>query len=587
MATPIEEIKDNLDIVEFIKGYLDVKPSGKNYKALCPFHNEKTPSFVISPDRQIWHCFGCGEGGDIFKFLMKYENLEFYEALQVLAEKAGIELKRVSPAEQRQFGILYELNKVASDYFEDKLKSSRAPLDYLKKRGLKEETIQDFNIGFAPNNSDELTLYLINRGFDVQDIMRAGLALKTERGKYIDRFRGRIIFPIHNHFGKIVGFSGRILPVFETEKTAKYLNSPDTPIFNKSRILYGFWQSKRYIQKAKEALLVEGQMDFLMAWQDGVKNVVATSGTALTTEHLRALRRITNKLVIGFDMDEAGQAAAERGIDLSGNQDFSVYILRLDEYGDPAEAVVKSPGFLKRALKHAGTAMEYYFDRYLGKNISDDIDKKKVAVRAILMKIGTLWSPVERMHWIGALAKRTDISEGSLIEEMEKITSGESSAQSSERFDGNEKTERRKLERRDMISEAILSLLVIRDTFREAVEEYKDFFPPVYKNAYLVISGSSEITPETKNIIDIVNLQSGLMFDDFSQEKLEKEMEVLLRELVLEKLKEEREVIKGRISSVEKHGDDEELNKELKAFDDILRKMQDIENAKEKKQRED
>ena len=274
--TPSEQIKEKLDIVEFIKGYLELRPAGRNFKALCPFHGEKTPSFIISPDRQIWHCFGCGEGGDVFKFLMRHENLEFHEALTILAEKAGIELKGISSADARQFGVLYDINNAAAAFFEDHLAASPETLSYLQGRGLNKETISEFGLGLVPAGGDGLVVNLINRGFNINDIVRAGLAIKTERGQYRDRFQRRIMFPIHNHFGKIVGFSGRILPSFEKEEVAKYLNTSETPIFNKSRILYGFWQSKKFIRELETAFLVEGQMDFLLSWQDGVKSVVAS-----------------------------------------------------------------------------------------------------------------------------------------------------------------------------------------------------------------------------------------------------------------------------------------------------------------------
>src|SRR3989344_5357251 len=336
--TPVEQIKEKLDIVEFIRGYISVQPAGKNFKALCPFHKEKTPSFIISPDRQTWHCFGsCSEGGDIFKFLMKYENLEFYEALKILAEKAGIELRKIAPAEQKQFNILYEINEEAKEFFKKNLNLEGAAeaKKYLLDRGLKKETIEEFELGFASDEWETLSLYLIKKGYSAFDIERAGLAYKNERGGLIDRFRGRIIFPIHNHFGKVIGFSGRILPRLETPEIGKYINSPETLIFNKSKILYGFYKSKNFIREIKTAVLVEGQMDFLACWQDGVKNIVAVSGTALTIDHLKVLKRQTDQLIFCFDNDEAGLKAAERSIDLANSQDFNVKILTLKEHKDP------------------------------------------------------------------------------------------------------------------------------------------------------------------------------------------------------------------------------------------------------------
>lgn len=222
MTSPIQEIKDRLDIVEFIRSYIPLLPAGKNFKAICPFHKEKTPSFMVSPERQTWHCFGaCSEGGDIFKFLMKYENLEFYEALKVLAEKAGVELKKISPAEHKQFGVLYEINESAKVFFQKELERSSEAKNYLKGRGLKDETIKEFELGFSSAGFDNLNHYLIKSGYDIKDIERAGLNYKTKQGSYVDRFRNRIMFPIYNHFGKVVGFSGRILPAFAEASAGK------------------------------------------------------------------------------------------------------------------------------------------------------------------------------------------------------------------------------------------------------------------------------------------------------------------------------------------------------------------------------
>lgn len=580
MSKPTEEIKDRLDLVEFIKGYLEVKPAGKNFKALCPFHQEKTPSFMISQDRQIWHCFGCGEGGDIFKFLMRYENLEFYEALRVLAEKAGVELKNISPEDQRQFGVLYELNNSAADFFEEALKSSKNAKEYLKNRGLKQETVKEFSVGYAPAGIDELTVALINKGFAIEDVVRAGLAIKTERGRYLDRFRGRIMFPIHNHFGKVVGFSGRILPEFDNENSGKYINSPDTPIFNKSRLLYGFWQSKRDIRDEDKVLLVEGQMDFLMVWQDGVRNVFATSGTALTSDHLRTLRRVTGNIVMGFDDDNAGRAAAERGIDLASANDFNVYVLDLGRYEDPAEAVVKEPGFVRKAIDEARTGMEYYFDRYLTDEAKKNISDKKKAIRVLLSKIAVLWSPVERSHWISELASRSGVKEKDLIDELERLNFSDEGVLAAPEEEGSKK---RKLERIDILVEQLLGLAAGDDRFKKEMKLKSDLVPSHYIEVYNVISGSgsseSARDPQIQSLVNLIVLRSGFLFDLIPEEQLEIEFNNLVRELMLEHLRERRANLAVQISEAEQNEDEEKVFKLLREFDDVLRKMQDIENV--------
>jgi len=579
MARPTEEIKDRLGIVEFLKGYLDLSPAGKNFKAVCPFHQEKTPSFIVSPERQIWHCFGCGEGGDIFKFLMRYENLEFYEALQVLAEKAGVKLQNIGAQEQRQFGVLYDINNSAAEYFESELKKSDKAKTYFKDRGVKGETAKDFMLGYAPMETDGLTLELVSKGYSMADIVRAGLSLKTERGQYIDRFRGRVMFPIHNHFGKIIGFSGRILPEFDTDKMGKYINSPDTPIFNKSRVLYGFWQSKRYIGEEKSALLVEGQMDFLLAFQDGATNVVATSGTALTVEHLRALRRMTGKLILAFDSDEAGKAAAERAIDLAGGNDFSVTLLSLGKYEDPADAAVKSPGFIKKAMEKPQPAMEYYFERYLSKDVLGDIHKKKTAVRIVLMKIKRLWSPVERAHYINELSHIVKIGDRELNDEMEKLTIGEAPRQISPDDTSVNEEVRVSLTKQDIIAERILSLIAVKNSLYNDIASYEEFLSPRYKKIYVALKGDSKPDEETRKSVDIITLQSSVLFDGFSEDKLKEELFGLSKELALEHFRARCRDIGEEISNAERGGDDKVLGEKLKEFDSVLKKMQDIENA--------
>lgn len=586
--TPSEQIKEKLDIASLIRGYLELKPAGRNFKALCPFHQEKTPSFIVSPDRQIWHCFGCGQGGDVFKFLMRYENLEFHEALTILAEKAGVELKKISPAEQRQFGVLYDIMSTAATIFEENLASSPETLSYLQARGLKPETINEFELGLAPMAADNLTVNLINRGFNVNDIVRAGLTIRTERGQYRDRFQGRIIFPIHNHFGKIVGFSGRILPQFEREDSAKYLNTPETPIFNKSRLLYGFWQSKKNIRETDTAFLVEGQMDFLLSWQDGVKNVAASSGTALTADHLRVLRRNAGKLVLGFDKDKAGEMAAERSIDLAGSHDFTVSITSLGEFSDPAEAARQKPGFLKEAIKEAKPAMEYYFNRYLAPENMRTVDERKKLLRLVLSKIKNIWSPVERSHWLRELSYRAGVPEREIRAEMDKLGEEERTLPANEAARG----ETKKLTRIELVILQILGLTVLKRDLAMLVEPHLAIMPPLYEAAYkLIVSpqaaghGEENANPQVLEIVNFASLRSSIEFVNFEEEQLEVELKNLLKELQYEHLKELRDKTGRLILQAEQSGDETSVLEHLKQLDEIVKKLHNLKNAKEETQK--
>lgn len=459
MAGSVTElVKEKLDIVEFIRGYLQVQPAGKNWKALCPFHLEKTPSFMISPERQAWHCFGCGAGGDIFGFLMKYENLEFGEALQVLAEKAGVELQRFNPQEYKLTGLLYDLNEKAKEYFKRELQNSELAKKYLADRHLNQKTIEEFELGWAPTEAEGLTIHLLNAGYSPDDLLRAGLVLKNERGLLCDRFRGRIMFPIHNHFGRVVGFTGRVLPQFETEGAGKYVNSPETAIFQKSRLLYGFWKSKNFIREAGSAFLVEGQMDALMSWQTGIKNVVATSGTSLTDDHLRTLRRFTDQVILSFDNDSAGSAAAERAIDMLEANDFGVKVVVFDEFKDPAEAVEKNPAALIRLIENAVPAPRFYFKKYLAGDGIDYSSREGLRrLRAVLEKLKMISNPVEQAKWVSELGKLTGftgIQEKVLFEELERIKLSPAAAEQEEKNFGLANA--RRMTRRELIGERLL-----------------------------------------------------------------------------------------------------------------------------------
>lgn len=577
MTSPIQEIKDRLDIVDFIRSYVALLPAGRNFKAPCPFHKEKTPSFIVSPERQTWHCFGsCGEGGDIFKFLMKYENLEFYEALKILAEKAGIELKKLSPAEHRQFGVLFEINQAAKDFFRNQLEKSAESMDYLSKRGLSKETIEEFELGLAPSGFDHLTANLA-KSYDVRDIERAGLNFKSEKGSYIDRFRDRIMFPLCDHFGKVVGFSGRILPRLEDKIDAgKYLNSPETAIFSKSKILYGLHKTKNEIRNSESAVLVEGQMDFLALYQDGVRNAVATSGTALTPEHLKTLKRMTDNLVLCFDSDEAGLNAGERAIDLAGANDFSVKLLVLKDFKDPAEAVQKAPGRMSELIGESKPAMEFYFDRYAGKpERSGDLSGFKNRIRIVLGKIKGLASAVERAHWLREFGLKMDIEEKVLAEEMEQLKSDKLMNGRKPDF-AAKNSETGILPRRELIAQRLLSLVIAKEELKSGIDGDCFICLPTDYSAILkcLVEGGSLERENLKELFNLISLRSSFEASILDGEKMETEFHELLRQLRLESLREKRRELVHMVKEAEKGNDESGIFSALKAFDEISKTIQ-------------
>jgi len=582
MKQPTELIKEKIDIVDFLKGYIDLKPAGRNFKARCPFHQEKTPSFMVSRERQMWHCFGCQLGGDIFKFLMQYENIEFYEALKILAEKAGIELKTLTPNEHRQFGVLYDICNATKDFYADNFKKFPVAYKYLSGRGLQDEIISEFEIGFAPNDFDATTRHLLGLGFKIDDILRAGIAFRTDAGRYGDRFRGRIMFPIHDHFGKVVGFTGRILPELDNGETGKYINSPETPIFNKSKVLYGFWATKRNIREEKTAFLVEGQMDFLMTYQTGIKNVIATSGTALTPEHLKVLKPIAEKIVMAFDNDEAGLNAIERAIDLIGSHDFNVAVFNLGDHKDPADAAFADPTFLKQGLNEARSALEHYMDRYLGRMDSTSSpqvtrETKKVNIRRILERIHKLWSKVDQSEWLRELSARSNVAENDLREEMLKLGNGQ------ENFSAQVGAQPSvKADRLNILSMRLLSLLALRNDLLPSAAMHADMMPSDYASAYHLLfklDGPAEaaklkVGQNVKELIDFISLRAGLEMGD--EESQNEEFDRLLKELEIEYLKNKKDDVRLKIIQAENRGGDDELQILLKEFDNVSRKIQDI-----------
>ncbi len=420
MGSQIEEIKNRTDVVELIGSYIRLQKAGANFKAACPFHNERTPSFNVSPARQIWHCFGCGKGGDIFQFVMDIEGVEFYDALRTLADRAGIVLREEDREARNNQMRQYALLEEAAKFFEKNLADDES-LGYLKNRGLLDETIKEFRLGYARNEWRELSSYLKGKKFIDEEIEKSGLVViqegrqrAAEGPRYYDRFRGRIIFPIFNYSGRVVAFGGRIFEdAFKKEETvgAKYVNSPETALYQKSKTLYGLNKAKTEILKQNECVLVEGYMDTIMSWQAGVKNVVASSGTALSEDQVKILRRISDKLIAAFDMDLAGENAARRGIDLAIAEGFNVRVLKLENIKDPADAVKKDPEIWKSAVLNARHIVQFYIDSVLGKFPAESPEAKSEFQKKVLPAVAALSSELERAHWIKEISNILKIKE--------------------------------------------------------------------------------------------------------------------------------------------------------------------------------
>lgn len=411
MLTPVDEIKQRLDIVDLINEYVQLRPAGTSFKAKCPFHNEKTPSFMVSRDRGTWHCFGCGRGGDMFSFVEEMEGMDFAETLRLLAKRAGVQLKQFDPKTQSQKTKTLDLLRWVTRYYQEVFrKSSEAKIarEYLQTRGLKAETIEDFQIGFAPNGWDTTVQALRKKGFSDDEIFQSGLTVKKDRGAgFYDRFRGRIMFPIADVHGTVVGFSGRILDALVDPKgppPAKYINSPQTLVYNKSHVLYALDQAKQAIKKTDRAVLVEGQMDVVTSHQAGVANVVASSGTALTADQVGLLKRFSPNVVLSFDRDAAGAQAALRGVDQALQAQMNVYVVRLPGGKDPDELIRQDVAAWSKAISDAQPYLDYMFDEALLNRDLTKVQDKKAVAKFLLPILSKVAEPVEQSHYLQRLA---------------------------------------------------------------------------------------------------------------------------------------------------------------------------------------
>ncbi len=477
-----EEVKERLDIVDVISGYVPLAKAGRSFKGLCPFHTEKTPSFFVFPHTQTWHCFGaCGEGGDIFTFLMKMENMEFREALRVLAQRAGIPMAAHTPrneAEKQKLETLRAINSAAATYFHHLLQNSEegaAARDYLAGRGLAEGAVRSFRLGYALDLWQGLLQYLRERSFDSGQILEAGLILEREGGGYYDRFRGRLIIPIRDYDGNVVGFSGRVLD----DSQPKYMNSPQTPLFDKGSILFGVDQAKREIRLKDQVVIVEGYMDVMMAHQEGRKNVVASMGTALTSKQFRVLNRLSKRFILALDADAAGQQAIERGIEVAwesldrhrlpvrsrGRRPESEYhldaelrVLVVPEGKDPDDIIRDDVSEWDLLMESAPLAMDYLFERTLSGLDPGSPTAKSRAAGKLLPIIARIGDRVQQAHYIQELARITHVSEKELLHQVSLF--GKPSAPAGP--DSGDKRDEREPRRGPSTEEYCLGLLSLR-----------------------------------------------------------------------------------------------------------------------------
>lgn len=416
MENPIEEIKKKIDIVEFIGSFITLKKAGRNFKAVCPFHQEKTPSFVVSPERGIWHCFGaCGDGGDVIKFLMKWENITFIEALRELAKKTGIKLNKISfedkiwQKKERYLGM----NQLASEFFHyilNKTAFGKKANQYLKDRALNQSIIDKFQLGYSPSSWDSLKLFLKKKKYEEEEMTENGLLIKNERGSYYDRFRGRLMFPLKDSRNNVLGFSGRILDE-EFEKEAKYINTPETPIYHKRETLFGINLAKEEIKNRQNVFIVEGELDVITPYQHGFSNFVAVKGTALTNEQLMLLKRYTDKITLMMDADPAGIESIKRGIDEAEKFDFEIRVVMIDYAKDPDEALKKDLAQFKKLIAKPIPIYDFLIETAQKKYPEESAFAKKKIGEEVIPMVEKISNPIVRTFYIKKLAGILEVSE--------------------------------------------------------------------------------------------------------------------------------------------------------------------------------
>ncbi|MBK5215712.1 MAG: DNA primase [Candidatus Pacebacteria bacterium] len=435
MNSSVPKIKERLSIVDVVSSYLTIEKAGKNYKARCPFHNEKTPSFSISPDRGIYYCFGCGAKGDIFSFVEHFEGTDFLGALKILAEKAGVELSTYKSKEKDKTDIYYEIMEEATSYYENKFSENIEARSYLLSRGLNDLSIKNFRIGYAPESWTSALDHLIKKGFKKEDIETVGL-IKKKDDRFYDRFRGRIMFPINDSSGRVIAFSGRIFGAEVPTKVgtptivgAKYLNSPDTPLFNKSNILFGLDKAKSSIRSRDYSIIVEGQMDLILSHQAGFTNTVAVSGTAFTDttidnelkiNNLGLVRRLSSNIIFAYDGDDAGIRAANRSALIALSLDMQVKVAIFPKGKDPADIIQEDYKKWEKIIKNKTDIISFHLDKICEKYQGKESRRKQIEEK-VFPFITKISSSIKKSNYIKEIYEKTGISESAITEDYKNF----------------------------------------------------------------------------------------------------------------------------------------------------------------------
>jgi DNA primase len=585
-----EEVKSHLDIVDVAGEYLQLKPAGSgSFKACCPFHQEKTPSFFVNRQRQSWHCFGCDKGGDLISFVMGMEGMDFRDALELLAQKAGITLPSFDGRAAGERKRLHEVNDMAARFFRAHLLQSPGAEHaraYAAGRGIDDLTGDLFRIGYAPNTWDALTKALASKGVTEQEMVRTGLAGQSQRGSGVyDRFRDRLMFAIQDVHGNVAGFTGRLLN--PDAKEAKYVNTPETLVYKKSAILYGLDKAKGDVKRKDLCVIVEGNMDALSSHRVGIQNVVASSGTALTAEQLKLIGRFTKNIAIAFDQDAAGGQATLRGLDLARAQDFSIRIITLPEEAgkDPDDAISRDPKVWEHAIADAKEIMEWIFRSAFQNADASNPEEKRAIAKKILPEIKRIADPIVRDHWIKKLAEALGTGEQALRDALANVKSAHANARKAEE-QRSEPTAANRLSRKRDLAERILCILMLQPSFAEHLpaalagmldEDLSAVYNSLVRGYDDGRSYESARQKETdsgaqaaERLPDYLAIRADRDYQNQSRDALASELKANIAAFADERRAAERKRLEEEMRSAELAGDREKIQRLERRFIDLL-----------------
>lgn len=594
MDSIVSKIKDRLSIVEVISPYLKIEKAGKNYKAKCPFHNEKTPSFSISPERGIYYCFGCGAKGDIFSFVEHFEGTNFIGALKILAEKAGLEIPHYQNKNKDKTEIFYDIMEEATVLYQKTLTNQKEVRSYLSGRGLNDDMIESFRIGYAPESWNFIFDYLIKKGYQKEDIEKVGL-IKAKENRFYDRFRGRIMFPICDTSGRVIAFSGRIFELFppvglvgSTSRTggsgsivqAKYLNSPETPLFNKSNVLFGLDKAKSSIRTRDYSIIVEGQLDLILSHQIGFSNTVAVLGTAfndsgdndqIKINNFGLIRRLSPNIIFAYDSDEAGIRAVNRSVSIALSLDMQVKVAVLPKSKDPADIILESSQKWKEIVKNSTNVISFHLDKIC--NDYQDIRSRGKKIREIIFPFLVMVnSSIERSAYIKEIYSKTGIMEESIIndfhnyEKIEKIN----------KINNNKKEEKKEKDnRRHNLEKKLFGIIFWQTKKKEELLRINDLITSF--EAEIGSSKFKEMLDFYRPFADDLSLEAEMWYLD-KEDNLILDTKELILNLKEEILQEEKFLLFNKINEKEKNKDKDDIEVDIVNYQKIVEKIEEIKN---------